>query len=71
MNFDFHKMRGHSLLYKVALGSQEGLRSIKLVSVSSFPNYKSLKEMETEAEEIPLVVCVYSGAVLRTYGLYM
>jgi len=70
-NFDFHKKRGHSLLNKVALGSQERLRSIRLVSVSSFSNYKSLIGMETEAEEIPLVVCIYSGTVLRTYGLYM
>lgn len=69
-NFDFRKMRGHSLLHKVALGSQ-GLRSIRSVSVSSFPNYKSLIGMEAEAEEIPLVVCIYSGIVLRTYGLYM
>ena len=53
------------------MGSQEGLRSIRLVSVSFFPNYKLLIGMETEAEEIPLVVCIYSGAVLRTYGLHM
>jgi hypothetical protein len=66
MNFDFHKMRGHSLLHKVALGSKEGLRSIRLVSIASFPNYKSFIGMETEAEEISLVVCIYSGTVLRT-----
>lgn len=66
-NFDFQKMRGHLLLHNVVLGSQEGLRSIRLVSVSSFPNYKSLIGMETKAEEIPLVVCIYSGTVLLVY----
>lgn len=66
MNFDFHKMRGHSLLHKVALRSQEGMRSIRLVSVPSFPNYKLLIGMETEYEEIPLVLCFYSGTVLST-----
>jgi hypothetical protein len=66
MNIDFHKMRGNSLLHKVALGSQEGMCSIRLVSVPSFPNYELLIGMETEVEEIPLVVCIYSGTVLRT-----
>jgi hypothetical protein len=58
-------MRRHSLLHKVALGSQEGMRSIRSVSVPSFRNYESLIGMETEVEEIPLVVCIYSGTVLR------
>jgi hypothetical protein len=31
MNFDFHKMRRHSLLQKGTLGSKEGLRSVRLV----------------------------------------
>jgi len=66
MNFDFRKMRGHSLVHKVALGSQEGLPSISLVSIPFFPNYKSLTGMETEIEEMPLIVFIYSGTVLGT-----
>jgi hypothetical protein len=50
-NFAFHKMRGHWLVQKVTLGSKEGLRSVRLFSISSFPHHKSFIGMETEIKK--------------------